>query len=303
MVRDRLRVTLFVLVVAAIAGIFLSRHPAVGDPTVRAAVKRPFVVFDATLYKNKPALDAYHIRPITLLYEWRLFVANQSPVAMPPEVIVRSLANELRGSREPVVIDIERWPLNGDGTAVQSTVAKFLSVLSWVKGEAPDVSFGLYGTVPIPDYWRATSGPMSPQFLAWRTDNDRLAQIVEHVDALYPSIYTYYSDRQAWVAYAKAQIAEARRLAKGKPVYGFLWPLYHNEGNELLGPRPIEPDYWDLQLTTIAQHADGVVIWGGWGDKGPEPWDEDAPWWQTTKRFLASLPPTVPAAPTGIIVH
>ena len=71
----------------------------------------PFVVFDGTLYKNKPSLDPYHLRPITLLYESRLFVANQSPDAMPPEAIVRSLAHELRGSPGPVVLDIERWPL------------------------------------------------------------------------------------------------------------------------------------------------------------------------------------------------
>jgi hypothetical protein len=178
-----------------------------------------------------------------VLYESRLFVANQSPASMPPEVIVRSVVNELRGSPDPVVIDIERWPLTGDGPTVQSAVAKFLSVLSWGKGEAPAVSFGFYGTVPIPDYWRAASDPMSPQFLEWRMDNDRLTQIVDHVDALYPSIYTFYPDRRAWVAYAEAQIAEARRLAKGKPVYGFLWPLYHSQGNELLSSRPIEPDY------------------------------------------------------------
>lgn len=301
--RDRLVLVLLVFIAVAMAGILLSRHPAAGDPTLAALVKRPFVVFDGTLYKDKPALEAYHIRPITLLYESRLFVANQSPDAMPPEVIVRSLVKELRGSREPVVLDIERWPLTGAGPTVQSAVAKFLSVLSWAKGEAPSVSFGVYGTVPIPDYWRATSDPMSLQYLAWRTDNDRLAQIADHVDALYPSIYTYYPDRQAWVAYARAQIAEARRLAKGKPVYGFLWPLYHNQGNELLGPRPIEPDYWDLQLTTIAQHADGVVIWGGWGENGPEPWNEEAPWWQVTKRFLSRIDTVAPAAPKDLVAQ
>jgi hypothetical protein len=129
---------------------------------------------------------------------------------------------------------------------------------------------------------------MGPHFLAWQVDNDRLAQIVDHVDALYPSVYTFYPDRQAWVVYAKAQIAEARRLGKGKPVYAFLWPQYH-EANAALAHRPVEPDYWDLQLTTMAHHADGVVIWGGWGENGPEPWKEEAPWWQVTKRFMQRL--------------
>ncbi|MDP1770525.1 MAG: hypothetical protein Q8L74_17220 [Nitrospirota bacterium] len=298
----RQKIALLVVILLGVAGalILLSRAPSPIEQTALAAVPRPFVVFDATLFKNKPSLAADHVRPLTILYESRLFVANQPPTAVPSEVIVRSLAYELRASTDPVILDIERWPLTGDRVAVASTVAKYLSVLSWVKGEAPAVPFGLYGTVPIPDYWRASSGPISPQFLAWRKDNDRLAQIVDHVDALYPSIYTFYPDRQAWVAYAKAQIAEARRLAKGKPVYGFLWPLYHNQGNESLGPRPIEPDYWDLQLTTMAQHADGVVIWGGWGDHGPEPWSEEAPWWQVTKRFMQRLGPSSLSSPTDV---
>ena len=297
----RHRIALFVLILLSVATalILLSRAPSTIEQTAVAAVPRPFVVFDATLYTNKPSLADYHVRPLTMLYESRLFVANQLSPSMPSEVIVRSLAYELRASTDPVVLDIERWPLTGDSLVVPSTVAKYLSLLSWVKGEAPAVSFGLYGTVPIPDYWRAASDPMSPQFLAWRRDNDRLAQIVDHVDVLYPSIYTFYPDRQAWVAYAKAQIAEARRLAKGKPVYGFLWPLYHNQGNELLGSRPIEPDYWDLQLATMAQHADGVVIWGGWGDHGPEPWNEEAPWWQVTKRFMQRLGPSSLSSPTA----
>lgn len=297
--RQKIALLVLILLGVASAAILLPRAPSSSALTAGAVIQRPFVVFDATLYKDKPSLAAYHVRPLTILYESRLFVANQPPASMPPEAIVRSLAYELRASPDPVVLDIERWPLTGDAMAVPSTVAKYLSLLSWVTAEAPAVSFGLYGTVPIPDYFRAASDPMSPQFLAWRTDNDRLAQIVDHVDALYPSIYTFYPDRQAWVAYAKAQIAEARRLAKGKPVYGFLWPLYHNQGNESLGSRPIEPDYWDLQLATMAQHADGVVIWGGWGGHGPEPWNEEAPWWQVTKRFVQRLGHSSLSAPTA----
>jgi hypothetical protein len=95
------------------------------------------------------------------------------------------------------------------------------------------------------------------------------------VDALFPSIYTFYTDRQGWVTYAIAQITEAKRKAKGKPVYAFLWPQYH-ESNLLLGLRPLDSDYWELQLNTVAQHADGVVIWGGWGANGPELWNEEA---------------------------
>jgi len=299
---DSIKLLLFIMVSAAMTGILLSRYPPAIEPTASASFPRPFVVFDGTLYKNKPSLETYHVRPITVLYESRLFAANQSPVAVPPEPIVRSLAYELRDSPEPVVLDIERWPLKGDGLTVQSTVGKFLSVLSWVKGEAPSVPFGIYGTVPVPDYWRAIRDPASVEFRSWQQDNDRLEEISNRVDALFPSIYTFYTDRQGWVTYAIAQIAEAKRKAKGKPVYAFLWPQYH-ESNRVLGLRPLDPDYWELQLNTVHQHADGLVIWGGWGANGPESWNEEAPWWQVTKQFMRRLDQTAPGAPADIRVQ
>jgi Hyaluronidase len=300
--RGSIKLLLFILVGTAMAGLSLSRYSYSIEPTGPAAVPHSFVVFDGTLYKDKPSLDAYRIRPITLLYESRLFVPNQLPASMPPETIVRTLASELHGSPEPVVLDIERWLLKGDGPAVQSTVDKFVSVLSWVKDEAPGVPFGVYGTVPIPDYWRAIRDPASEEFRSWQRDNDRLERISDRVDALFPSIYTFYPDRQNWVTYAIAQIAEAKRKAKGKPVYAFLCPQYH-ESNRLLGLHPLDPDYWELQLNTVYQHADGVVIWGGWGTNGPEPWNEEAPWWQRTKRFMNRINTSVPAAPSGMRVQ
>ena len=216
----------FILVGVAMTGILLSRYPTAVERTASASVPRPFIVFDATLYKDKPSLEAYGVHPITVLYESRLFVANQLPAAMPPETVVRSLAFELRSSPEPVVLDIERWPLKGDGLVVQSTVGKFLSVLSWMKGEAPGVPFGVYGTVPVPDYWRAIRDPASEEFQSWQQDNDRLEGVSDRVDALFPSIYTFYTDRQGWVTYAIAQIAEAKRKAKGNRSMQFLWPQY-----------------------------------------------------------------------------
>jgi hypothetical protein len=177
-----------------------------------------------------------------------------------------------------------------------------VSVLSWVKDEAPGVPFGVYGTVPIPDYWRAIRDPASAEFRSWQRDNDRLEGIGDRVDALFPSIYTFYLDRQGWVTYAIAQISEAKRKAKGKPVYAFLWPQFH-ESNQLLGNRPLDRDYWELELNTVYQHADGVVIWGGWGVNGPEPWNEEAPWWQVTKQFMRRINQAAPAAPTGITVQ
>ncbi len=57
---------------------------------------RPFIVFDATLYKNKPSFSDYPVlRPITVLYEWPLFLAGQSSAGLPSEQKVRSAVKEL----------------------------------------------------------------------------------------------------------------------------------------------------------------------------------------------------------------
>ncbi len=264
--------------------------------------QRPFIVFDATLYKNKPSFSGYPIRPVTLLYEARLFPGNHAPTAMPEEQTIRSIAKELREASQPVIIDIERWPLKGHRQTVKDNVGKLLSILAWIKAEAPNVQIGAYGTVPLNDYWRAIRGPASPEHRAWQQDNDRLDELAAQLDALYPSLYTFYPDRQGWVAYAVSQLTEAKRKANGKPVYAFLWPQYH-ESNAKLRLQPVEPEYWELQLNTVYRHADGLVIWGGWGANGPDPWNEDAPWWQVTKEFLKRIGSATPTPPTNLIVQ
>jgi hypothetical protein len=278
----------FIATGLVLIGILGSSSGAVEGTTSATAGQRPFLVFDATYYTNKPSFEGYPIRPIKIIYEASFFGQDRSPMAMPSEQKVRSVARELGEPAEPVVVDIERWPVKGEASEVQATVEKLVSVLSRMKDQAPNVSIGLYGTVPIRDYWQAIRGPGSKEYQAWQRENDRLDRIADRIDVLFPSIYTFYPDQQGWVTYAVAQLAEARRKANGKPVYAFLWPQYHNS-NSKLGLQPVEPDYWELQLNTVYQHADGVVIWGGGGKHGRESWNEAAPWWQVTKRFMQRL--------------
>jgi hypothetical protein len=295
------------LVILVLSGLVVSTgfglcHSAVAGQLSAAGVSRQFMVFDATLYRNKPSLREYDVHPLSILYEDRFWPPGSPHSDLPPEELVRSLAKHVRITPEPVVIDIERWPLKGNDSTVRSTIGKILLLLSWLRSEAPNVKLGFYGTLPLPDYWRAIRDSASSEHRSWQRDNDRLDDIGDRVDALFPSIYTFYPDRQGWVEYAVAQLTEARRKAKGKPVYAFLWPQYH-ESNFLAGLWPLEPDYWELQLNTVYQYADGVVIWGGWGSQGPEAWDEEAPWWQVTQRFLRRIHQLNAASPAGAMVE
>lgn len=300
----RSRIGWITLLMAGLALVSTLGGPSPADTVAStlAADRRPFVIFDATLYKNKPSFAGYPIRPITLLYEARLFPGKHAPTVMPQEQTVRSIGKELRGASQPVIIDIERWPLKGNPQDVKENVGKLVTILSWIKAEAPNIQVGAYGTVPLNDYWRAIRGPASKEHQAWQQDNDRLDELAAQLDALYPSLYTFYPDRQGWVTYAVAQLTEARRKANGKPVYAFLWPQYH-ESNAKLRLQPVEQDYWELQLNTVSQHADGLVIWGGWGDQGAEPWDEEDPWWQVTKRFMSRIGGVAPSAPSSLSAH
>jgi len=89
------------------------------------------------------------------------------------------------------------------------------------------------------------------ELAAWETANSYLIPFVTHVDALYPSLYTFYSDPAKWVALAQRYISEAKRIGPGKPVGPFIWPQCQDVIHGPLAGTYIDYDYWMLQLTTI----------------------------------------------------
>jgi hypothetical protein len=260
-------------------------NPSVVSETL-AQTQRPFLVFDATLYQHKPDMGRYGIKPLRVIYAGEFWDRGQDRATLPSEQLVRRLA-ETAGSR--AVIDIEHWPTHAaTQDIVQASVEKYLTLLRWFHEAAPNLNVGYYGVVPIRDYWRAVTAPTSVEHRAWMAENTLLLPIAKEVDALYPSLYTFYVDRAGWVRHAESNLREAKRLADGKPVYAFLWPQYH-ESNRLLRGKFLPADYWKLELQTVKQHADGIVLWGGWGNDGPAAWDEAAPWWTVTKEFLETF--------------
>jgi hypothetical protein len=265
-----------------------SEVPAAGTVSPQTAPTnvptRSFVVYDATLYKNKPELRAYGVNPIKIFYEWDLWArwGNKDLQDLPRRNDVARAAYEARNIGSLAIIDIEHWPLKDLESVVQGSLRQYRTVLAWFREALPATRFGFYGAPPIVDYWRAVSDPSSDKHRSWIRDNARIASLSQDVDALFPSAYTFYSDKAGWKKYAVAQISAAR--AYNKPVYVFLWPQYH-ESNRLLGGRYLTGDYWRMELHTALEHADGVVIWGGWRQQ----WNESAPWWQVTKEFMREL--------------
>lgn len=268
---------------------------------------KPFIVFDGTFYSNKPDLSVYGMQPVTLVNEDKLGRDWYKTSDRLPSIDgVTAAAQEARHKGSTIVLDIEHWLLKGSADMVRDSMRKYITVLEWFRDAAPGLTIGYYGAPPIRDYWRAVKGPANPEYRSWMNENDQLRLLSEAVDALFPSLYTFYSDQVGWKEYAIAQIEEARRYGGGKPVYVFLWPQYH-DSNQTLGKRYLPPEYWRLELETARQHADGIVIWGGWGENNrPAEWDESASWWQVTKKFLnrqklSNI--TVPEAPTELRVQ
>lgn len=266
--------------------------PAAAETPLPAEVPpAAFKVFDGTLYRHKPDLSGYGIEPIDILYAARFWPDTRSPRAMarlPDRARVRSVARAASAAGRPVVVDIEHWPLGGDDAAMRENLAKYITVLQWMRDAAPALNLGYFGRLPMTAYGWALAAPGSRDDRRWRAENERRGALAPFVDAVYPPLYTYSPNQHAWVRYAEANLREAHRY--GKPVYAFLWPRY-SEHNKDLGLQPLPADFWRLQLETVRKYADGVVIWGGWdaGRGGPADWDGSAPWWQETRRFMEEL--------------
>jgi hypothetical protein len=270
-------------------------------PALQAQPTENFTVFDGTLYKNKPDLSQFGVEPIKIVYEREFWEPGQNTESLPARSRVHEVASGAKALGIPAIIDIEHWPTsptlhNVSAETTRESIDKYATVLSWFREAAPGLPVGLYGIIPMIDYWRAIEPSTGSLHKEWVSDSERALSLVGLVDALFPSLYTFYVDRQGWVNYAVAQLLEAKRLASGKPVYVFLWPQYHNS-NAIVGERYLPAEYWKLELETVRKYADGVVLWGGWAGNGPAEWDDKAAWWTVTKQFLRTLQDRIPPSP------
>lgn len=272
---------------------------ALAGPAVQAQAlpnRKPFLVFDGTLYTGKPDLSVYGIQPLSIAYTSQFGMDwYKNSERLPDKDVVQKIARQAQAKTSHAVIDIEHWPISGDDpTQVQKSLSKYMTVLQWFKEAAPGLVVGYYGSPPVRDYWKSLSSPTSREWASFAAENDRLRPLAGAVDILTPSLYTFYTDRGAWARYAYGQITEARRYGNGKPVYVFLWPQYHDSNPSLAGAY-LPADFWRFQLQMAKQYADGIIIWGGWRRNNvPAKWDNNAAWWAVTKEFMKKVTPPQP---------
>lgn len=258
---------------------------------------RPFVIYDNMGTTGKPAdLSEYGLKRFDILYP-------TMDIGDPDKVEIQAWVNGAFGKTDHGLLglDYEQWPVDRrrySAAEVKASIARFRLVLKHARAAQPHFKFGFYGVVPLRDY-NSPVGNNNAELQNWYQANDALQPLIDDVaksypslhsflytvqdsvDILYPSLYTFHNAPADWVKYATANIQEAKRLAKGKPVYAYIWPEYHGGGS--LGGQEIDGDFWRLQLDTLKNlDIDGVVLWNG----NFATWNDDAPWWQATIDFL-----------------
>jgi len=172
---------------------------------------------------------------------------------------LRKALEELPKPTPLFFIDIESWPLlRVDREIRDSSVRKFIEVTKIAREHRPDARLGFYNVPPVGTYWPIIKHD-GGEFSDWMLANRALDPLAARVDALFPSLYTFYNERAGWLAVAKGILAEARRY--GKPVYPFLWSQFHDSNDRLAG-QAVPNDFWAEQLRFCRENADGVVLWG-----------------------------------------
>jgi hypothetical protein len=243
-----------------------------------AGPAREFVLFDGLAYSGKPELTGYGLVPI--VWVGNLWRPGRSKNDL-DEAAIRSIFQGFKDPSGYFYLDIENWPLQDVSEAVRRrNIEKLTRTIDLARLIAPKARLGFYGILPGITYWPLMKHDGAYQ--QWLAINRELAPLAAHVDAVFPSLYTFYNDPEAWKSYARQTLLEARKY--GKPVYAFLWPEFH-DSNPLLRGSELPPAYWRAQLELCAQLADGVVLWGGW----QRPWNGNAPWWQETLAFKRAL--------------
>lgn len=282
------------------------------DTLVNKNPGKEFIVFDSIHYRDKGDSAQYGMKPYTILYTHRIWPKNLLKISRrqpepPPEAHIIELVKDISPDKSPVIYDIEHWPLDirkavpvvadddisgASEKAVKTSMQKMIHIINCSKKANPALKYGYYGCVPLRDYWSPVKN--DPEMLKqWKKANDYLKPLAEAVDVICPSLYTFYPDRKAWVKYAKANIAEAKRLSAGKPIYAYLWPKYHTSSNKKDKKRFIDGDFWRLQLETVYNSGiDGIIIWDSTrvvNDPKDSIWDPNRAWWQETVSFLKRI--------------
>lgn len=262
---------------------------------------KPLLLFDEMKAQGGPALVADHgFQPLVVMYAVHLWEDGEDREEPNLELIRERAALIADGSI--VCVDIEEWELRVPIVSLEESEAaidRLILCLRAVRETNPTLRIGLYRLVPernwkVPlyHYWKDRADRPS-EFRndeywqrredRWDANNERVERLAEHVDVVFPSLYSFTDDPDQWELYARMNIEAARRY--GKPVYPFIWPRYHAGALNGVGGTSVSYDMWSRQLQVLHYIADGTVVWSS----GNDVFRSDDPWWQATQDYQQAV--------------
>lgn len=242
-----------------------------------------FKIYDLTSFKNKPDWFTNNSKVAGITYP-QFFYEDKTKIKIElpgkdyyKDYIRRKTANK---DWDFLVIDHEVWINDAkdlENDELRNKAIRDLSMfLKWAReANHTKIKYGLYTIPPIRNYWGALKNDYR-----WHQQNDYLKELAIYCDIIFPSLYTFYDDKEGWVEYATKNIDQARQYMK--PVIPFLWPRYHSSNSEL-GMNFIDHDFWLTQLLTCYHNSDGIVIWDPKKDEFPT---MDSGFYTATKEFM-----------------
>ncbi len=245
-------------------------------------------IFFDLLHLNKPSdakiAQTYGMEPLRATIR-TTYAGWTDETKLPPGVWYDNLAANAKPPHGWVAIDHEAWPGENQKDR-KETATKFATVYKELKSRRPDLKFGFYGYGIRVHNTNPAYPPGTPQYTGWQKENDDYAEMDAVVDALFPTLYFWFTEDQFGKAHItnrvpslfNAYCSEARRMLdtygkKDRPVYPYIWWRRHDAKAEL------NAYVWEAMFTTAMTRADGCVLWGGYQQQ----WDANA-WW--LPRFL-----------------
>ena len=279
------------------SGEFLIDCDTIDPPTITARK------FDATIAPI-PATPT-PIEDMRVFYQASFFPGGVTPCSStnPTPAAIAAVAAQINAlpAGSHVMLDIEHtYPFVASCPPGSESVLHYVidTLRSQITNGAQLAFYGL----PLRSYW----GPVQPGSTTeanWQAINDSVQTLIDKQDFIAPSIYTLYTDgpneARPWKetqagggSYAAGMIAEAYRVANGKPVYPILWPEYHP--NAGVGSDQYLPYTAFLeQLECACCDADGWILWNEPGT----PSGSGVPWWDAVDDHLTNPPDCGPVDP------
>jgi hypothetical protein len=235
----------------------------------RDARPRAFRVYDNMLYVGKPDTTRYGLILSNIIDEGQIWPHGQNYGVLPSRSAFDAIVAARDANQGPIVLDIEELPLQGSPDTIAQHLHVLATLADWTRADAPGKTVGYYG------YNTLTGVPPANRSYA--------EALAGHVDAFFPSMYTFDDDWAQWAARAQSEAAEDRGFAARKPVFFYLWPQYHDGTPKQF--QYIDAAYWKFQLETAHRYADGIVLWG----PSRFQWDETSGWWTVTLQFMRQI--------------